>query len=135
MPSEFRNEPFTDFSKEENAQAMRDAIQKVKEQLGREYPLVIGGERITTGNMLDSINPANRTQVVGRFHKATKELANQAVEEACESVSNVEEHSGCRSRGATVSRGRDPARTQTRNVGVDDPRSRKNMGRGRRRHR
>ena len=26
MPTEFRNEPFTDFSKEENAQAMRAAL-------------------------------------------------------------------------------------------------------------
>src|ERR1051325_10432044 len=82
MVSEFRNEPFTDFSKPENAQAMRDAIQKVQGQLGREYPLVIGGERIATGDLLDSINPANRTQVVGRFNKATKELANRAVEAA-----------------------------------------------------
>ena len=48
MPSEFRNEPFTDFSKEENAQAMRAALEKVKSELGREYPLVIGGERIET---------------------------------------------------------------------------------------
>jgi 1-pyrroline-5-carboxylate dehydrogenase len=84
MPAEFRNEPFTDFSKEENAQAMRDAIEKVRGQLGREYPLVIGGERIATGNTLDSYNPANRTQLVGRFNKATKELANQAVEKAYE---------------------------------------------------
>src|SRR6185503_16661198 len=82
MPTEFRNEPFTDFSKEENAQAMREAIEKVRGQLGREYPLVIGGERITTEGKLDSINPANRTQVVGRFNKATKELASQAVEKA-----------------------------------------------------
>src|SRR6185369_16780608 len=82
MRSEFRNEPFTDFNKEENARAMREALQKVQSQLGREYPLVIGGERITTGDFLESINPANRTQVVGRFNKATKELANQAVEEA-----------------------------------------------------
>ena len=84
MRSEFRNEPLTDFTKEENAQAMRDAIKKVKGQLGREYPLVIGGERINTGNLLESLNPANRTEVVGRFHKATKELANQAVEKAYE---------------------------------------------------
>src|SRR5215217_868677 len=82
MPEEFRNEPFTDFTKEENAQAMREAIQKVQSQLGREYPLVIGGERIATGDLLESINPANRTQVVGRFNKATKELASRAVEEA-----------------------------------------------------
>lgn len=84
MVTEFRNEPFTDFSKEENAQAMRSAIQKVQGELGREYPLVIGGERITSGSTFDSINPANRTQVVGRFQKATKELANRAVNTAHE---------------------------------------------------
>ena len=84
MPTEFRNEPFTDFSKEENAQAMREAIAKVQSELGREYPLVIGGERIMTEKKFDSISPANRTQVVGRFQKATKELANRAVETAYE---------------------------------------------------
>jgi 1-pyrroline-5-carboxylate dehydrogenase len=84
MPTEFQNEPFTDFNKEENAQAMRAALEKVKAQLGKEYPLVIGGERINTGDTLESINPANRTQVVGKFHKATKELANKAVESAAE---------------------------------------------------
>src|SRR5881227_1703757 len=84
MPTEFRNEPFTDFTKEENAQAMRAALDKVKNELGREYTLVIGGERIKTGDTLESINPATRTQLVGKFHKATKELANQAVEKAYE---------------------------------------------------
>src|SRR5438105_12113456 len=85
MPTEFRNESFTDFNKEENALAMRAAIAKVQRELGREYPLVIGGDRIKTGATLDSINPANRTQVVGTFHKATKELANRAVETASKS--------------------------------------------------
>jgi 1-pyrroline-5-carboxylate dehydrogenase len=84
MTTEFRNEPFTDFSKEENAQAMRAALAKVKSELGREYPLVIGGERINTGDTLESVNPANRTEVVGTFHKATKELANKAVETAAQ---------------------------------------------------
>ena len=84
MTTEFRNEPFTDFTREENAVAMRSAIEKVKRDLGREYPLVINGERINTDNKFDSINPANRTQVVGTFQKATKELANRAVETAHE---------------------------------------------------
>src|ERR1041384_3821987 len=84
MPTEFRNEPFTDFAKEENARTMSAALEKVKGELGREYPLVIGGERIKTGDTLESINPANRTQIVGRFHKATKELAAKAVETAAE---------------------------------------------------
>jgi 1-pyrroline-5-carboxylate dehydrogenase len=88
MPTEFRNESFTDFSKEENAQAMRDALEKVGSELGREYPLVIGGERIATDGKLETFNPANRTQLVGRFNKATKELANQAVEKASEAFQN-----------------------------------------------
>ncbi|MGH7759720.1 MAG: L-glutamate gamma-semialdehyde dehydrogenase, partial [Candidatus Dormibacteria bacterium] len=34
--------------------------------LGREYPLLIGGERVTTGETLNSCNPAHPQQVVGR---------------------------------------------------------------------
>jgi 1-pyrroline-5-carboxylate dehydrogenase len=81
---EFRNEPFTDFSKEENARAMREALAQVESELGRDYPLVVGGERIETGDLLISLNPARKTETVGRFHKATKELANRAVEAANE---------------------------------------------------
>ena len=77
---EFRNETFTDFGKEENARAMRDALAQVAAELGREYPLVIGGERIKTGRTFDSTNPAKKTEVVGRFQKATEELARAAVE-------------------------------------------------------
>src|SRR3989454_4368044 len=84
MPTEFSNEPLTDFTKEENAQAMRAALEKVKSQLGQEFPLVIGGERINTESKLESFNPANRTQVVGKFQKATKELASRAVATAYE---------------------------------------------------
>src|SRR5918993_1399347 len=84
MQTEFRNEPFTDFSREENAQLMRAAIEKVKGELGREYPLVIGGERIKTEGKFESFNPANKTEVVGRFQKATPELARRAVETAHE---------------------------------------------------
>jgi 1-pyrroline-5-carboxylate dehydrogenase len=84
MATEFRNEPLTDFANDENAAAMRAALEKVKGELGREYPLVIGGERIETEKKFESTNPANRTQVVGRFQKATKELASRAVETAHE---------------------------------------------------
>jgi 1-pyrroline-5-carboxylate dehydrogenase len=81
---EFRNEPFTDFTREENAREMRTAIQKVKSELGREYPLVVGGERIKTEGKIESYNPANKTEVVGRFQKATADLARRAVDTAHE---------------------------------------------------
>jgi 1-pyrroline-5-carboxylate dehydrogenase len=82
---EFRNEAFTDFSQEQDAGAMREAIERVKSELGREYPLVIGGERITNeGRTFESLNPARKTEVVGRFQKATVEQARAAVERANE---------------------------------------------------
>jgi len=82
MISEFRNEPFTDFGIQANAQAYRDALAQVRERLGRTYPLVIDGKQITTENTSTSINPAHPDQIVGRFAKATVEHANQAVEAA-----------------------------------------------------
>ena len=64
---EFKNEPFTDFSNEENAAAMRAAIEKVRAELGREYSCVIGGEKITLERKFKSFNPANKDEVVGLF--------------------------------------------------------------------
>src|SRR3954468_3443294 len=41
----FRNEPFTDFSKPENARAMRASLAKVHSELRREYPLILCGHK------------------------------------------------------------------------------------------
>ncbi len=64
---DFRNEPFTDYSKPENAEAMKAAIEKVRGELGREYPIVIGGEDIALDSKFKSINPAKTSEVVGVF--------------------------------------------------------------------
>jgi 1-pyrroline-5-carboxylate dehydrogenase len=79
---EFTNEPFTDFSKPENRAAMLAALAKVKSEFGREYPLIIGGEKITTPEKTQSTNPSHPEQVVGIFQKASVEHGNRAVEEA-----------------------------------------------------
>ncbi|MGB7190984.1 MAG: aldehyde dehydrogenase family protein, partial [Acidobacteriaceae bacterium] len=79
---EFRNEPFTDFSRHENAHAMRDALRRVGERLGHEYELVIGGERLRTEGKIVSRNPARPEQVVGVHQKAGAEHADQAVQAA-----------------------------------------------------
>jgi len=69
-PGQFRNEPATDFTKKENTRAMCAAIEKVRSQLGREYDLVIGGQRLNTKDKLRSINPAKPSELVGLFSKA-----------------------------------------------------------------
>ena len=80
--TEFRNEPVADFSLPANRQAMEAALKKVRSEFGREYQLRIGAERISTGDHLYSVNPSNPQEVVGIHHKATRDLANRAVESA-----------------------------------------------------
>jgi 1-pyrroline-5-carboxylate dehydrogenase len=78
----FRNEPYLDFTNPENRQAMQKAMDKVRGELGREYHLLISGERVKTGNLLRSVNPSKPGELVGSHHKATPELARRAVEDA-----------------------------------------------------
>jgi 1-pyrroline-5-carboxylate dehydrogenase len=79
---EFRNEPLTDFSKPEHKSAMELALAKVLGQIGQEHPLVIGGERITGLKTFDSINPAHKDQVLGKFQKGSREHVERAIETA-----------------------------------------------------
>ncbi len=78
----FVNEPFYDFRQEDNARAMRAAIERVQGQLGREYDLIIGGQRIKTTDKIKSLNPARPSQVVGIHQKAGKEHVEPAMNAA-----------------------------------------------------
>lgn len=82
MPTKFKNEPLTDFSNPTKRKAMENALAKVRKELGKDHPLVIGGEEIMTQDKLYSYNPARPSEVVGFFSKADRELANKAIEAA-----------------------------------------------------
>ncbi len=84
---EFKNEPFTDYSKPENSEAMKQAIEKVRGELGMQYPIVINGEKINLESKFESSNPAKKSEVVGVFSEGDKDaenLVNQAIEAATE---------------------------------------------------
>lgn len=86
MLPEYKNEAFTDFNDSDNIKRMEEALAKVKSELGQLYPIVIGDQRIehVPGDVLESVNPSNKSQVVGRFPNATVEHANRAVDVAWE---------------------------------------------------
>ncbi|KRF11111.1 L-glutamate gamma-semialdehyde dehydrogenase [Paenibacillus sp. Soil787] len=84
MVSPYANEPFTNFGLEENMKAMQAAIAKVKSELGREYPLYIGTEKVVTEAKITSINPGNVDEIIGYVSKADKELAEKAMNVALE---------------------------------------------------
>ncbi len=69
IPTTFKNEPSVDFSNPENARRMRAAIEKVRNELGREYDLVIGGRHLKTAEKTQSLNPAKPSEIVG-IHQA-----------------------------------------------------------------
>ncbi len=78
----FKNEPVERFTSEESRKAMQAALAEVRAQFGREYPLVIGGERVWTGAFLGSLDPSDPSRVVGRVARARKEDAEAALEAA-----------------------------------------------------
>ncbi len=80
----FKNEPLTDFSKSSNRQAFEAALKKVESELGKEYFLVVNGDRIRTNHSFKSLNPSKRDQVVGTFYDGNEEIAHKAVEAAHE---------------------------------------------------
>lgn len=79
---QFKNEAFVDFTKPKNAAKFMEALVKVHSEFNRDYPIIIGGEKITTEDKISSLNPSNTSEVVGRVSKATPEMANRAIETA-----------------------------------------------------
>ncbi len=75
----FQNEPSVDFSVPENRAAMQAALRDVEQQLGKKYPLIIGGERRETGQWIRSVNPGNLDQVVGDVARARRQDVDDAI--------------------------------------------------------
>ena len=78
----FRNEAFLDFTNSDVKAAMREAMIGVENELGREYPLIINGERVTATKQIISTNPANPSEKIGIHQEAEVAHVEQAVEAA-----------------------------------------------------
>ena len=78
----FVNEPYLDFTKPENSTAARAAWEKVRADLGKEYDLLIAGERRTSQAKLPSVNPSKPSEIVGVHQKGSPQDAIDAVEAA-----------------------------------------------------
>ena len=46
--SPFKHEPYADFTKADNKSAMEAALAAVRAELGKDYPLWIDGQKVTT---------------------------------------------------------------------------------------
>ncbi|MBI4862467.1 MAG: L-glutamate gamma-semialdehyde dehydrogenase [Candidatus Riflebacteria bacterium] len=82
MLPEFRNEPYLDWSIDENRNRMNDALKRMEAQFGQEYPIHIGGKDFKSAKPLISLSPSDPDHVVGRFWAADAELVDKALAEA-----------------------------------------------------
>jgi RHH-type proline utilization regulon transcriptional repressor/proline dehydrogenase/delta 1-pyrroline-5-carboxylate dehydrogenase len=78
----FQNEPQSDFSRKEVREQFQQALADVAEELGGDYPLVIGGKAVEARKTVVSVNPSHKQQVVGTVSSATPDHAEQAIEAA-----------------------------------------------------
>jgi 1-pyrroline-5-carboxylate dehydrogenase len=78
----FRNEAYLDFTVPANRAAMLQAQEKVRAELGRDYPLLLAGEKVFTSGKHKSVNPSRPAESVGTVQKASSVQANHAIEKA-----------------------------------------------------
>lgn len=78
----FQNEPYADFAQPAIAEKMQQALSQVRKQFGKEYPLLIAGEKRTSSSKLQSIDPSRSSEIVGVHQNASVEDARNAVEKA-----------------------------------------------------
>ncbi len=75
----FTNASTTSFASPESRQKMQGAIDYVRGELGRSYPLMIHGEAVPTESWFESHNPSRHSELVGRVALATTADVDRAV--------------------------------------------------------
>ncbi len=84
MFTPFKNEPYVNFAEETPRHRMEEALARVGRELGKTYPVIIGGERIDRDKQTISRNPAKLSQIIGHVSDANEADVDHAVEVATE---------------------------------------------------
>ncbi|MBP0022305.1 MAG: L-glutamate gamma-semialdehyde dehydrogenase [Cyanobacteria bacterium SBLK] len=80
--SAWPNASNTDYAKEVLRVKAKQKLAEVRNSLGKTYLPLINGEYAQTSEFLDSVNPANPSEVVGKIGQISIEQANEALEAA-----------------------------------------------------
>ncbi|MFC1602483.1 L-glutamate gamma-semialdehyde dehydrogenase [Pseudomonadota bacterium] len=81
----FGSEPVYRFVAPKEREGFAKAIEQVRTELGRTYPLIIGGEQRETGQVIVSVNPARPDEMVGQVASAGEAEA-EAAQNAAETA-------------------------------------------------
>ncbi|MGI8431353.1 MAG: L-glutamate gamma-semialdehyde dehydrogenase, partial [Chthoniobacterales bacterium] len=78
----YDNAPLVNFVHHQTQEQMRTALREARGRFGREYPLHIDGEKVTTGKWMPSVNPSAPNEIVGKVADAGIPEAERAVKAA-----------------------------------------------------
>ncbi|HEX7631115.1 MAG TPA: L-glutamate gamma-semialdehyde dehydrogenase [Lacunisphaera sp.] len=78
-PGAFVNAANTDYTQVANRDKQRAALAAYTAQLGKKWPLIINGKKISDREFVASVNPAKPSQVIGHWARATVADAEAAV--------------------------------------------------------
>jgi RHH-type proline utilization regulon transcriptional repressor/proline dehydrogenase/delta 1-pyrroline-5-carboxylate dehydrogenase len=78
----YENAPMVNFVHRQVQEQMRTALREVRGRFGRQYPLTINGEKVTTGKWMSSLNPSRPDEIVGAVAEAGIPEAERAVKAA-----------------------------------------------------
>ncbi|MBE9046142.1 L-glutamate gamma-semialdehyde dehydrogenase [Pleurocapsales cyanobacterium LEGE 10410] len=79
---EFAYAPDTDYADPEKRMKAEQALERVKQQLGKTYLPLINGEYVETANYIDSRNPSRESELIGKVGQISVEQAEQAMNAA-----------------------------------------------------
>lgn len=75
----YASEPIETFATAARVDEMQSALRSVKAQFGGTCPLVIGGKKVMTAELIQSTDPSNPGQIVGSAATAAREHADAAL--------------------------------------------------------
>ena len=80
--SSFQNAADTDYADTQLREKANQALAKVQDALGKTYLPLINGEYVSTEDIIDSVNPSNYTEIVGKVGQISLEQAELAISTA-----------------------------------------------------
>ena len=78
----YENAPLVNFVHHQTQEQMKTALREVRARFGQEYPMTLGGEKVTTGRWMNSVNPSAPNEIVGKVADGGIPEAERAVQAA-----------------------------------------------------
>jgi RHH-type proline utilization regulon transcriptional repressor/proline dehydrogenase/delta 1-pyrroline-5-carboxylate dehydrogenase len=89
VSTKFQNEALLDFGIKSHQENLLKALKDLKSNLGKDYPIHINGKDLTTNRWIESKNPSDPAQIIGRVSVASVTEAELAMQAAVQSTTTL----------------------------------------------